>query len=410
MAKLVRPLFWCAVLTGSMVAFLVPSAAQQVSRVAPTCTAAPVAPHRSRGEPGHRRRRRAGRPARLLRGRRVGRHLQDHRRRLKWEPIFDDQPVSSIGASPSRLPIPMSSGPAPASHSSAATSRSARDLQVHRRRQDLDADGPGEDRPDRPRLVIDPTNPEYRVRVRARPRLRPATRARCVPHDRRRQDVGAVLFVDENTGCSDIAMDPKNPRILFAGMWQLEINTWGRESGGPGSGLFSRATAARRGSGSRATACRRAPVGKVAVAIAPSNPNRIYALIETGDGVPWNGQGDRARQIWRSDDGGETWRMISYDRSDGAHALLLAHGRRARQRERDVLPDGGVPASRSTAGETLVQQPGTRAPGGDHHDMWIDPDQRQPDDRRLTTRASRSPSTAGAPGTACVCRSRRCTT
>ena len=47
-----------------------------------------------------------------------------------------------------------------------------------------------------------------------------------------------TLFVDENTGCSDIAMDPKNPRILFAGMWQLEIHTWGRESGGPGSGLF----------------------------------------------------------------------------------------------------------------------------------------------------------------------------
>ena len=47
-----------------------------------------------------------------------------------------------------------------------------------------------------------------------------------------------TLFVDENTGCSDLAMDPKNPRMLFAGMWQLEIHTWGRESGGPGSGLF----------------------------------------------------------------------------------------------------------------------------------------------------------------------------
>src|SRR5439155_10401771 len=47
-----------------------------------------------------------------------------------------------------------------------------------------------------------------------------------------------VLFVDENTGCSDLAIDASNPRILFAGMWQLEIKTWGRESGGPGSGLF----------------------------------------------------------------------------------------------------------------------------------------------------------------------------
>src|SRR5216684_781087 len=47
-----------------------------------------------------------------------------------------------------------------------------------------------------------------------------------------------VLFVDENTGCSDMGIDPNNPRILFAGMWQLEIHTYGRTSGGPGSGLF----------------------------------------------------------------------------------------------------------------------------------------------------------------------------
>ena len=47
-----------------------------------------------------------------------------------------------------------------------------------------------------------------------------------------------VLFTDENTGCSDMAMDPSNPRVIFAGMWPIEIHTWGRESGGPGSGLF----------------------------------------------------------------------------------------------------------------------------------------------------------------------------
>jgi hypothetical protein len=47
-----------------------------------------------------------------------------------------------------------------------------------------------------------------------------------------------VLFVDENTGCSDVAMDPGNPRILFAGMWQFAIHTWRRTGGGPRSGLF----------------------------------------------------------------------------------------------------------------------------------------------------------------------------
>jgi hypothetical protein len=46
-----------------------------------------------------------------------------------------------------------------------------------------------------------------------------------------------VLFVDEHTGAADMVMDPNNPRVLFAGMWQFIIRTWGRESGGPGSGL-----------------------------------------------------------------------------------------------------------------------------------------------------------------------------
>src|SRR5258708_39774841 len=45
-----------------------------------------------------------------------------------------------------------------------------------------------------------------------------------------------TLFVDEKTGCSDLVMDPNNPRLLFAGMWQLEIHTWGRERGGAGRG------------------------------------------------------------------------------------------------------------------------------------------------------------------------------
>ena len=47
-----------------------------------------------------------------------------------------------------------------------------------------------------------------------------------------------MLFVDENTGASSLEMDPNNPRILFAGMWQIEIHTWGRESGGPSSGIY----------------------------------------------------------------------------------------------------------------------------------------------------------------------------
>ena len=57
--------------------------------------------------------------------------------------------------------------------------------------------------------------------------------------------------------------------------------------------------------------------GKFALAIAPSNSNRIYALIETGDGVPYKGQETDRGKLWRSDDGGENWRLVSYDRNLG---------------------------------------------------------------------------------------------
>src|SRR5262245_17479397 len=99
-----------------------------------------------------------------------------------------------------------------------------------------------------------------------------------------------VLFVDENTGCSDITMDSSNPRIMFAGMWQLEIHTWGRESGGPGSGLFMSRDGGVTWKKLGGSGLPAKQIGKVMPAIAHSNPRRIYAAIETGDGLPLNGQ------------------------------------------------------------------------------------------------------------------------
>jgi photosystem II stability/assembly factor-like uncharacterized protein len=182
-----------------------------------------------------------------------------------------------------------------------------------------------------------------------------------------------VLFVDENTGCADLAMDPKNPRILFAGMWQLEIHTWGRESGGPGSGLFTSRDGGATWKRLTGHGLPTKPVGKVVVAIAPSNPNRVYALIETGDGVPWNGKETESGQLWRSDDGGENWKLVSYDHN--------AMGRAHYYSRMAVAPDDEDEAYFLTAsfaksidgGLTLNVLSRGDAPGGDHHDIWIDP-------------------------------------
>jgi photosystem II stability/assembly factor-like uncharacterized protein len=182
-----------------------------------------------------------------------------------------------------------------------------------------------------------------------------------------------VLFVDENTGCSELAMDPSNPRKLFAGMWQIDIKTWGRESGGAGSGLFTSNDGGTTWTRLRGRGLPTREVGKVKVAIAPSNPDRVYAMIETGDGIPWNGKETDRGQVWRSEDGGVNWRVVSYDRNAMGRAHYYSHIFVAPDNENETY---FLTASYNVSfdgGETLVQQTGPRAPGGDHHDMWIDP-------------------------------------
>ncbi len=192
-----------------------------------------------------------------------------------------------------------------------------------------------------------------------------------------------VLFTDENSGCSDIVMDPNNPRILFAGMWPLEMHTWGRESGGPGSGLFmSRDEGATwrkltgHGLPTRTT-------GKFGLAIARSNSNRVYALIETGDGVPYKGQETDRGKLWRSDDGGENWRLVSYDRGMGGRTHYYFRLEVSPDNENQVHFLNNPYSVSLDGGETIARGPGgggggggggfAGSPGGDNHDIWIDP-------------------------------------
>src|SRR5262249_4353084 len=120
-----------------------------------------------------------------------------------------------------------------------------------------------------------------------------------------------VLFVDENTGCSDLVMDPNNPRILFAGMWQIEIHTCGRESGGPGSGLYKSTDLGASWQPLNDEGLPKKPYGKVGLAMSRASSNRVYALIETGGGMSWKGKETESGRLWRSDDGGAKWTLVS---------------------------------------------------------------------------------------------------
>ena len=176
-----------------------------------------------------------------------------------------------------------------------------------------------------------------------------------------------VLFVDENTGCSDIAMDPNNPKIVFAGMWQ----TWGERSGGPGSGLHVSRDGGETWKKLSGHGLPEPPVGKVAIAIAPSNSKRIYALIETGGGMPFKGKKTSSGVLWMSNDGGENWELESYD--------LNMAGRTHYYSRCAVSPDNpdeiffiAARLSISVDAGKSIKSIG-RELHGDHHDIWIDP-------------------------------------
>lgn len=180
-----------------------------------------------------------------------------------------------------------------------------------------------------------------------------------------------TLFVDENTGCSDLTMDPNNSHILFAGMWQLVIHTWGRTSGGPGSGLFKSTDGGVTWKRLEGHGLPHSPLGRIAVRVAPSDSNRVYAEIETGDGVPMDGQPTQRGQLWRSDDGGENWDVVSYDRQIRGRTHYYTREEISPNNENEVYFFSASFSRTLDGGKTLTEMPA--GPGGDNHEMWIDP-------------------------------------
>ena len=292
---------------------------------------------------------------------------------VHWEQIFDDQPVQSIGslAVASSDPNIVWAGTGEAwirSHISIGEGiYKSTDAGKTWKLMGLEKTGRIG------RVVIDPANPEIVLACALGTAYGPQQERGVF----RTVDGGATwqrtLFVDENTGCSEIAMNPRNPRIMFTGMWQIEIHTWGRESGGPGSGLFMTRDGGVTWTKLTGRGLPAKPVGKVMPAIAASNPNRIYATIETGDGVPWKGQDTERGQLWRSDDGGDNWRMVNADRNVMGRTAYYARMAVSTDNDNETYFLNASFGKSIDAGATLTVQSGDEAPGGDHHDMWIDP-------------------------------------
>ncbi len=188
-----------------------------------------------------------------------------------------------------------------------------------------------------------------------------------------------VLFVDQNTGAYDLTMDPTDSSRIIASTWQIDIKTWGRKSGGPGSGLFVTSDGGDTWSRINGHGLPPSPLGKIAVSFAPSDSRRAYALIETGQGGT----------LWRSDNGGLDWKVVNYSRLLNERPHYYTRMLVMPDNENEVyFPSNGISATFDGGFTTdHMHCPGDNPDpaaeqssaereggcGGDNHDMWADP-------------------------------------
>jgi len=113
-----------------------------------------------------------------------------------------------------------------------------------------------------------------------------------------------ILYVNPKTGCADLAMDPKNPKILYASMWEFRRTGWSFESGGKDSALYKSVDGGKTWNKIH-NGFPEGNLGRLGIAIAPSNPNILYTAIEA--------EKDTKKGLYRSDDAGEHWKQLNND-------------------------------------------------------------------------------------------------
>ncbi len=172
-----------------------------------------------------------------------------------------------------------------------------------------------------------------------------------------------VLYRNDNTGAIDISIDRNNPNVLYAALWEAYRKEYQMSSGGPGSGLFKSTdggetwTEISRNKGLPDKGL----LGRIGVSVSGANSNRVYALVENDSGG-----------LFKSDDAGATWALVNSNRDIRQRAFYYTHVY-ADPKDQDVVYMQNTSMFRSKdAGKTTANiGNGTH---GDHHDLWIDPD------------------------------------
>ncbi|MEP6754886.1 MAG: glycosyl hydrolase, partial [Chthonomonadales bacterium] len=285
---------------------------------------------------------------------------------VAWKPIFDDQPISSLGSiavapSDSNV-IYVGSGEANIRGNVAAgngiyKSTDAGKTWKHVWNQQGQIGT----------IIVHPQNPDVAYAAVLGHAFGPNAERGVY----RTMDGGKswqqVLKKDVNTGASDVCFDPSNPRILFAGLWQTRRKPWDLTSGGPGSSLYTSTdsgdTWKELGPLPKGKDSKGLPEGiwgKVGVAVAPSDSRKVYVLIEADKGG-----------LYKSEDGGEHWSLASGAKSIRQRAFYYSTIT-IDPNNSNIVWCPQVSMQRSIDGGKSFQTMSGMG-HGDNHDIWIDP-------------------------------------
>jgi photosystem II stability/assembly factor-like uncharacterized protein len=167
-----------------------------------------------------------------------------------------------------------------------------------------------------------------------------------------------ILFRDDRTGANELIIDPNNPQVIYAALWEAYRNSWQMSSGGPGSGIFKSTDGGDRWTEiTRNSGLPKAMLGKIGLSVSGADSNRVYAQVEADDGG-----------FFVSDDAGATWSKVT-DRRDLRQRAFYYTRVYADPKVKDTVYVLNVGFHKSTdAGKTWKT---ITVPHGDNHDLWI---------------------------------------
>ncbi len=282
---------------------------------------------------------------------------------LTWTPVFDDQPVASIGVITVNQANPdvvwVGTGEGNPRNSVSIGDGVYKSLDGGKTWTHL-----GLEKTEHiPRLVLHPTDPNV-AWVAALGQAWGENPERGVF---KTTDGGKtwrrVLYVDPRTGASDLAIDPGNPNHLFAAMWDFRRYPWGFRSGGPGSGFYTSYDGGE--TWKRYTEEDGVPkgnLGRIGIGISRSNPNIVYALVEAEKSA-----------LLRSTDGGQTWKTVNSKQATAERPFYYSYIKVDPQwpnRLYNLTARLMVSENSGASFETLGR---SREVHGDYHAIWINP-------------------------------------